>query len=46
MRERADGVKDSYVFAMGEHNLHGFGVPFEDLAQRSLTSLDYLIKII
>jgi hypothetical protein len=46
MRERADGVKERYVFSMGEHHLIGFGVPFEELAQRSLTSLDYLVKIV
>ncbi len=26
--------------------LHGFRVPFEKLVQRSLTSLDYLVKIV
>jgi hypothetical protein len=31
---------------MGEHHLHGFRVPFGELAQRLLTLLKYLVKII
>src|SRR5215212_7851465 len=46
MRERAQGVKEGYVFSMGEHRLVGFRVPFEELAQRPLTLLDHLVVII
>jgi hypothetical protein len=45
-RGRAKGVSEGYVFSMGEHHLHGFRVPFGDLAQRLLTLLNYLVKII
>jgi hypothetical protein len=31
---------------MGEHHLHGLGVSFDELVQRTLTLLDYLVKII
>src|SRR3712207_5697733 len=46
MVERTEGVKESYVFSMGEHHLVGFGVPFEELVPRSLTLLDYFIYIV
>jgi hypothetical protein len=45
-RGRAKGVSEGYVFPMGEHHLHGFGVPFGELAQRLLTLLKYLVEII
>ena len=31
---------------MGEHPLHRFRVPFDELTQRELTLLDYFIKLI
>jgi hypothetical protein len=31
---------------MGEHRLVGFGVPLEELVERSLISLDYSVEII
>jgi hypothetical protein len=46
MRERAQGVEEGHVFSMREHHLVGFGVPFEELAQRPLTSLIYLVRIV
>jgi len=45
-RGRAKGVGEGYVFLMGEHHLHGFRVPLRELAQRWLTLLKYLVKII
>ena len=30
---------------MGEHRLHGLGVPLDELTQRELTSLDYFVEI-
>jgi hypothetical protein len=46
MVKRTKRVKESCVFSMGEHHLVGFRVPFKELVQRSLTLLDYLVKII
>jgi hypothetical protein len=43
---RAQGVSEAYVFLMGEHHLHGFRIPFDELAQRELTLLNYFVKII
>src|SRR5215210_1532751 len=43
---RAKGVSEGYVFSMREHPLHGLRVPFDELAQRELTLLDYFVKII
>ncbi len=31
-RGRGNGVSEGYVFLMGEHHLHGLGVPFDELA--------------
>jgi hypothetical protein len=31
---------------LGEHRLHGFGVPFDELTQRELTSFDCFVEIV
>jgi hypothetical protein len=46
MRERTKWVKQSCVFSTGEHHLIRFRVPFDELVQRLLTLLDYLVKIL
>src|SRR4028119_1084581 len=46
MVQRTEGVKEGRVFSMGEHRLVGFGVPFEELVERSLILLDYLVEIV
>ena len=38
-RGRAKGIGEGYVFLMGEHHLHGFGVPFGELSQGLLALL-------
>jgi hypothetical protein len=43
---RAKGVSEGNVFSMGEHPLHGLGVPLDELTQRELTLLKHLVKII
>ena len=31
---------------MGEHALHGFGIPLDDLAQRLLASFDHSVEVV
>jgi hypothetical protein len=45
MRGRTQGVGEAHIFPMGEHLLHGFGVPFDELIQRKLALLDHLVEI-
>src|SRR3569833_2490661 len=43
---RGNGVSEGEVFSMGEHLLHGSGVPFHELTQRELHLLNYSVKIV
>jgi hypothetical protein len=43
---RGNRVMEAYVFSMGEHHLHGFRVPFDELTQRELTLFNHSVKII
>jgi hypothetical protein len=47
IRVREDeGVSEAYIVPMGEHLLLGLGMAFDELVQRSLTLLDYSVKIL
>jgi hypothetical protein len=43
---RSKGVSESYVFSVGEQLLRRLGVPFMELIDRQLPSLEYLVEII
>jgi hypothetical protein len=43
---RAKGIKESYVFSVGEHHLGGFRVPFYQFTLCELKLLNCLVEII